>query len=108
MFKDQFNTTIYGLNDRYRGIYNGRRIIFMSEKDMTKAGLKLLDVVDLYNFYDGVERVANKFIVVKYNIPEKCTATYFPETNILVPISSTAEKSNTPTSKLIIIKIKKT
>ena len=49
-----------------------------------------------------------KFIVVKYNIPEKCTATYFPETNILVPISSTAEKSNTPTSKLIIIKIKKT
>ena len=104
---DQFNTTIYGLNDRYRGIFNGRRIIFMNEKDMIKAGLKQKDVVNLYNFHDGVERVANKFIVVKYNIPEKCTATYFPETNILVPINSTADKSNTPTSKLIIIKIKK-
>lgn len=104
---DQYNTTIYGLNDRYRGIYNGRRIIFMNEKDMNKAGLKQKDVVDLYNFHEGVERVALKFIVVKYNIPEKCTATYFPETNILVPINSTAEKSNTPTSKLIIIKIKK-
>ena len=104
---DQFNTTIYGLNDRYRGIYNGRRVIFMNEKDMIKAGLKQKDIVDLYNFHDGVERMANKFSVVKFNIPEKCTATYFPETNILVPISSTAEKSNTPTSKLIIIKIKK-
>lgn len=104
---DQFNTTIYGLNDRYRGIFNGRRIIFMNENDMIKAGLKQKDLVNLYNFHDGVERVANKFIVVKYNIPEKCTATYFPETNILVPINSTADKSNTPTSKLIIIKIKK-
>ena len=104
---DQFNTTIYGLNDRYRGIYNGRRIIFMNENDMMKANLKKKDVVDLYNYHDGIERVARKFIVVPYNIPEKCTATYFPETNVLVPINSTAEKSNTPTSKMVIIKIVK-
>jgi molybdopterin-dependent oxidoreductase alpha subunit len=104
---DQFNTTIYGLNDRYRGIQNERRIIFMNEKDMTKAGLKSKDVVDLFNYHDDVKRIAHKFIVVPFSIPEKCTATYFPETNVLVPIGSTADKSNTPTSKLVIIKIAK-
>jgi molybdopterin-dependent oxidoreductase alpha subunit len=104
---DQFNTTIYGLNDRYRGIINERRVIFMNENDVLKAGLKKFDVVDLYNHHDGVERTARKFIVIPYNIPEKCTATYFPETNVLVPITSTADKSNTPTSKLVVIKIKK-
>ena len=104
---DQFNTTIYGLNDRYRGIINERRVIFMNEKDIQKAGLKNKDVVDLFNYFDGIERVACNFIVISYNIPEKCTATYFPETNVLVPINSTAEKSNTPTSKSIVIKIRK-
>ncbi len=104
---DQFNTTIYGLNDRYRGIYNERRVIFMNEKDMAQAGLKKMDVVDLYNNHDGVQRIAHKFIVIPYLIPEKCTAAYFPETNVLVPINSTADKSNTPTSKSIIIKIVK-
>ncbi len=104
---DQFNTTIYGLNDRYRGIYNERRVIFMNANDIIKAGLKAGDVVDLFNYFDGVERVARKFIVVEFNIPLKCTATYFPETNVLVPINSTAEKSNTPTSKNVVIKIKK-
>ena len=104
---DQFNTTIYGLNDRYRGVLNERRVIFMNENDMRNEGLKKYDVVDLYNHHDNVERVAFRFLVVPYNIPEKCTATYFPETNVLVPITSTAEKSNTPTSKLVIIRIKK-
>ena len=104
---DQFNTTIYGLNDRYRGIYNERRIIFMNKKDIVKQKLKAGEVVDLFNYFDGVERVAKKFIVVEFNIPEKCTATYFPETNVLVPINSVAEKSNTPTSKNVVIKIKK-
>ncbi|MEY4593784.1 MAG: hypothetical protein RIQ47_194 [Bacteroidota bacterium] len=104
---DQFNTTIYGLNDRYRGVYNERRVIFMNEKDAERAGLKKGDVVDLFNYHDGKERVAHLFIVIPFNIPERCTATYFPETNVLVPINSVAEKSNTPTSKSVVIKIRK-
>ncbi|MFN4082920.1 MAG: FdhF/YdeP family oxidoreductase [Bacteroidia bacterium] len=104
---DQFNTTIYGLHDRYRGILNERRVILMNEADIEERGFKAGDLVDLYNYYDGIERVARKFIVVKYNIPKQCTATYFPEANVLVPINSVAEKSNTPTSKFVIIEIKK-
>jgi anaerobic selenocysteine-containing dehydrogenase len=104
---DQFNTTIYGLDDRYRGIYQERRVILMNIKDIVAAGLQPGDVVDLYNEFGGTERVVHKFIVVEYNIPEKCTATYFPETNALVPLNSVADKSNTPTSKLVILKIKK-
>jgi len=104
---DQFNTTIYGLNDRYRGIHNERRVIFMNEKDMAKAGFKEGEKVDLINNFGGVERIARLFVVVPYDIPERNTAAYYPETNVLVPIDSVAEKSNTPTSKLIFIKIKK-
>ncbi|MCF2493803.1 FdhF/YdeP family oxidoreductase [Dyadobacter chenhuakuii] len=104
---DQFNTTIYGLNDRYRGIHNERRVILMNENDIAKRDLKSGDLVDLYNHYDGIERVAYKFVVVPYPIPEGCTATYFPETNVLVPINSVADKSNTPTSKLVILTIRK-
>ncbi|MGN6438067.1 MAG: FdhF/YdeP family oxidoreductase [Agriterribacter sp.] len=104
---DQFNTTIYGLDDRYRGVLNERRVIFMNEKDIRQHGLKDRDVVDLYNFYNGHERVAHKFIVIAYSIPEKCCATYFPETNVLVPIDSVAEKSNTPTSKSVVLKVRK-
>ncbi len=104
---DQFNTTIYGLNDRYRGIYNERRVILMNQGDINKQGLKNGDVVDLYNYFEGTKRVAHKFIVIAYPIPAGCTATYFPETNVLVPVNSVAEKSNTPTSKLVILKVKK-
>jgi molybdopterin-dependent oxidoreductase alpha subunit len=104
---DQFNTTIYGLDDRYRGIYNERRVVLMNQKDMNKRQLKPGDVVDLCNYYDGRERVAFKFIVVPYPIPEGCAATYFPETNVLVPVTSVADKSNTPTSKQVIIKVRK-
>jgi len=104
---DQFNTTIYGMEDRYRGIHNERRVIFMNTKDIAKAGFKGGDKVDLFNYTDDKERVAHLFIIVPYDIPERCTATYYPETNVLVPISSVALKSNTPTSKLVIIKIKK-
>jgi anaerobic selenocysteine-containing dehydrogenase len=104
---DQFNTTIYGLDDRYRGIYNERRVVLMNEKDISKLGYQVGDVVDLYNYHDGVERVAHKFMIVAYNIPEQCCATYFPETNVLVPINSVADKSNTPTSKYVVLKLKK-
>jgi molybdopterin-dependent oxidoreductase alpha subunit len=104
---DQFNTTIYGLDDRYRGIHNERRVVFMNRKDMLKANFAEGEKVDLFNYYGGRERIARLFVVVPYNIPERNTATYYPETNVLIPIDSVAEKSNTPTSKLIFIKIKK-
>jgi molybdopterin-dependent oxidoreductase alpha subunit len=105
---DQFNTTIYGLDDRYRGIYNERRVIMMNQQDMNERELKQGDIVDLYNHDAGVERIAHGFIVVPYPIPRKCAATYFPETNVLVPISTVADKSNTPASKLVVISLKKT
>jgi molybdopterin-dependent oxidoreductase alpha subunit len=103
---DQFNTTIYGLHDRYRGIYNERRVVLMNNEDIATFGLTHLQVVDLFNDHEGVERVARQFIIIEYNIPKQCVATYFPEANVLVPINSTADRSNTPTSKSVIIKIK--
>jgi molybdopterin-dependent oxidoreductase alpha subunit len=104
---DQFNTTIYGLNDRYRGIHNERRVIFMNEKDIAHSGLIAGEVVDIYNTHDDTERVARKFIVVAYQIPEQCVATYYPETNVLVPIGVVAKKSNTPASKSVVVKVRK-
>lgn len=104
---DQFNTTIYGLNDRYRGVYNERRVVLMNEKDMQKREWKPGMMVDLYNYFGGKERVAPKFIIIPYLIPEKCIATYFPETNTLVPIDSFADRSMTPTSKTVVVQLKK-
>ncbi len=102
---DQFNTHIYGLDDRYRGIYNGRRVIFMNAEDMKAAGLQQGELVDLTSHFEGEERSARHFQVAPYLLPRGCTATYFPETNVLVPINSVAERSNTPTSKFVIISI---
>ncbi len=104
---DQFNTTVYGLNDRYRGVSNERRVIFMNKEDILERELKGGDIVDLFNSHNGIERVARKFLVIEFNIPKGCVATYFPETNVLVPIDSVAEKSNTPTSKYIVLKVRK-
>lgn len=104
---DQFNTTIYGLDDHYRGIHHERRVVLMNKKDIERHGLKSGDIVDLINQYTGVERVARKFIIVAYSIPERCVATYFPEANVLVPVNSVANKSITPTSKSVIIRIRK-
>ena len=104
---DQFNTTIYGLDDRYRGIYNERRVILMNEDDMQHQNLKSGDIVNLKNNQDGIERIAKNFIIIPYPIPKSCTATYYPETNVLIPITSTALKSNTPISKLVIITLEK-
>lgn len=104
---DQYNTTIYGLNDRYRGIINERRVIFMNPIDMKSQGLEKLDLVDLISHFKGTERIAKGFLVVPYSIPKRCTATYFPEANVLVPIQSKARISNTPTSKTIVITIEK-
>ena len=104
---DQYNTTIYGLNDRYRGVLNERRIIFMNENDMKLLHLKKLDVVDLTSHFKNEKREAKGFLAVPYNIPKQCTATYFPEANVLVPLKSKADISNTPASKTVIITIKK-
>jgi len=104
---DQFNTTIYGLEDRYRGIHNERRVIFMNPKDIALGGFQAGEKVDLFNYGGGVARVARLFVIVPYNIPERNTATYYPETNVLVPIDSVAIGSNTPVSKRVIIKIRK-
>lgn len=104
---DQYNTTIYGLNDRYRGVLNERRIIFMNPDDMEQHGLQKLDKVNLTSHFNGEERHALGFLIVPYDIPRQCTATYFPETNVLVPIKSKADISNTPTSKTVVISIAK-
>ena len=79
----------------------------MHPEDMAERGLLKGELVDLFNFEGGKERVAKQFLVIPYNIPKKCTATYFPETNVLVPITSVADKSNTPVSKRVVIEVKK-
>ena len=103
---DQFNTSIYGLDDRYRGVYNGRRVVFLNAADIRAAGLKEGARVDLMSHFEGEERVARNFVVVPYSIPRRCAATYFPETNVLVPLGSVADKSNTPASKSVVISIR--
>ena len=103
---DQFNTTIYGMDDRYRGIFGGRNVVFMNEGDMKDEGLEKEDVVELSNHY-GLERKVAGFTVVPYEIPQGCVATYFPEANPLVPLHLTARKSHTPASKSVGVNIKK-
>jgi molybdopterin-dependent oxidoreductase alpha subunit len=105
---DQFNTTIYGLDDRYRGIYNERRVLFMNPADMKRQNLKKLEVVDITSVYDGVARLANRFLIVPYEIPCGNLAAYFPETNVLVPFDHYADGSKTPISKSIRVKLTKT
>lgn len=102
---DQFNTTIYGLDDRYRGIYNERRVVMMNQEDIAQAGLKSGQVVDLIGQYKGQVRTAQKFIVVPYDIPRRCVATYFPEANVLVPLDAYAKGSKTPVSKWVAVQI---
>jgi molybdopterin-dependent oxidoreductase alpha subunit len=102
---DQFNTTVYRQSDRYRGIKGSRRVIFMNEADIAERNLKNGQIVDLTSRFENIERRAESFIVVSYPIPKRCAATYFPETNVLVPVESVAERSNCPTSKLVKITI---
>lgn len=105
---DQYNTTIYGLNDRYRGVKGERKVIFMNETDIAELGLNPGDWVDISNIpTDGLKRIAKGFKIVPYDIPKGCAGAYFPETNVLVPIDSTADKSHTPVSKFIIVKLER-
>ncbi len=104
---DQYNTTIYGMDDRYRGIFNERRVLLMHKEDIQAQNLNHLDIVNLTSIYKGKERYANNFKVVEYDIAKGCVATYFPEANVLVPIESVAEKSNTPASKFVEVSLQK-
>lgn len=103
---DQYNTTIYGMNDRYRGIYNSRRIVMMNQGDMDELGLQPRDLIDLTSHYAGKEMHSEKWKVIPYEIPRRNLAAYFPEANVLVPLDSVAKGSNTPTSKWVEVSIK--
>ncbi len=99
---DQYNTTIYGMNDRYRGVFGERRVLFICQADISALGMQAGDWVDMESLCDdGVKRQAKRFMLVAYNIPQGCLAAYFPETNGLVPLSSFADHARTPTSKSI-------
>ena len=102
---DQYNTTIYGLHDRYRGIHHARRVVLMNEEDVAAAQLEKGALVDISSFYDGVERRAHGFTVVPYCIPTRCLGTYFPEANVVVPYNRSARISNQPISKSVVVKV---
>ena len=102
---DQYNTTVYGLDDRYRGVYHERRVVFMNAEDVEERGLIDHQVVDLIGEFRGQMRVASRFIVIPYDIPRGCAATYFPEANVLVPVDDFADGSRTPASKSVVIRV---
>ncbi|MFI9380273.1 FdhF/YdeP family oxidoreductase [Kutzneria sp. NPDC052558] len=108
---DQYNTTIYGLDDRYRGVHDGRRVVFVNPDDLSALGIAdgaMVDMVSEWPSGDGVvERRVKLFRVIAYPTAPGCAAAYFPEANALVPLESTAETSNTPTSKAIIIRLER-
>jgi molybdopterin-dependent oxidoreductase alpha subunit len=103
--QDQFNTTVYGYDDPYRGVKGGRKVVFVNAEDLVERGLKDGDMVDLISVWSDGERHAKGYRAVAYPTPKGCAAAYFPEANVLVPLDSTAHTSNTPTSKSIIIRI---
>ncbi len=106
---DQYNTTIYGLHDRYRGIHRGRRVVFVNPDDLTALGFRDGDIADVVSEWDdGVERRASAFRLVAYPVAKGCAAAYFPEANVLVPLDHTAEISNTPASKSIVVRLEAT
>ncbi|MFO7177993.1 MAG: FdhF/YdeP family oxidoreductase [Pseudomonadota bacterium] len=100
---DQFNTTVYADDDRYRGIRGNRRVVFLNPEDMAERRLAAGALVDITSHYEGVERTVRAFACVPYDIPRRCAAAYFPEANGLVPLESVADESRTPTSKSIVV-----
>jgi molybdopterin-dependent oxidoreductase alpha subunit len=103
---DQYNTTIYGLNDRYRGIKAGRRVVLVNAEDLAAQGLRDGQTVDLLGVADdGISRRADGFRTVAYDTPRGCAAAYYPETNALVPLGSVALESGTPTSKSVLVRL---
>ncbi|MFI8413170.1 FdhF/YdeP family oxidoreductase [Paeniglutamicibacter gangotriensis] len=103
---DQFNTTIYGHNDRYRGIKKGRHVVFVNPEDLAELGLADGQFVDVHSEHaDGRERVLRGYRVVAYPSARGCAAAYYPEANVLIPLESVAEGSNTPVSKHVVVRL---
>ncbi|MFT4571544.1 MAG: anaerobic selenocysteine-containing dehydrogenase, partial [Candidatus Binatia bacterium] len=102
---DQFNTTVYTDDDRYRGIYGDRAVLFINETDMHEAGLSAAGLVDVQSNHGGIVRTLPKLRLVPYEIPRRCLAAYFPEANVLVPLESFAEQSRTPAYKSVVVTI---
>jgi molybdopterin-dependent oxidoreductase alpha subunit len=102
---DQFNTTIYGLDDRYRGIGNARRIVLMNPDDLKERGIAPCSLVDVTSIWGEERRTAQSFTAIPYEMPRGSAAAYFPEANVLVPATSQAEGSGTPTSKAVEIEV---
>jgi anaerobic selenocysteine-containing dehydrogenase len=102
---DQFNTTVYGHDDRYRGITDGRRVVFVHPADIAAQGLVDGQHVDLVSEYTDGERVAENFRVVAYSTARGCVASYYPETNVLVPLGHKADISGTPASKSVVVRL---
>jgi anaerobic selenocysteine-containing dehydrogenase len=103
---DQYNTTIYGMDDRYRGVFGQRRVVFILSEYIRALGMKDGDWVDLQTVWDdGQQRSAERFRLVAYDIPRGCIAAYYPETNPLVPLSATAIVAGTPSSKSIPVQL---
>jgi molybdopterin-dependent oxidoreductase alpha subunit len=100
---DQFNTTIYGDDDRYRGVYGGRRVIFLNPEDVAARGFKGGQFVDVTSHYKNELRSVHGFMIVSYEIPRQCAAMYYPEANPLVPLRHVADDSNQPASKSVVI-----
>jgi molybdopterin-dependent oxidoreductase alpha subunit len=103
---DQFNTTIYGLDDRYRGIKGGRRVVFVNPADLAELGVADGQHVDLVGEHHDGERVADDFRVVAYDTARGCAAAYYPETNVLVPLDHKAKVSRTPASKSVVVRLR--
>ncbi len=105
---DQFNTTIYSLNDRYRGVKKGRKVVFVNPEDLAELGIADGELVDIHSeFKDNVDRVIRQFRVIAYPSARGCAAAYFPEANPLVPLDLTADDSNTPASKAIVVRLER-
>jgi len=102
---DQFNTTIYGMDDRYRGVRGGRHVVYVNPDDLAELGVRDGQTVDLVSEWSDGERRAAGFRVVAYPTARGCAAAYFPETNVLVPLDHTAEVSGTPVSKSIVVRL---
>ena len=102
---DQYNTTIYGMDDRYRGVYNARRVVMMNPQDMHKLGINPSDYIDLTSHFNERTIDSPKWKVVPYEIPRGNLAAYFPEANVLIPLESVAKGSNTPTSKWVEVSV---
>ena len=102
---DQFNTTVYDVNDRYRGVFNHRHVLFMHPADLEARGLHTGDKVRITSHFRGATRQASGFTVLAYDTPRQSAAAYFPEANVLVPVDHFADKSRTPASKSVVITV---